>query len=79
MKVKAVLRAMTKLSRARKLGGEVFGDALGEIVLSRIAGEIGERVGICAGRGRSEEGLSLRQSGRHRPRHAGLDIGVALD
>jgi hypothetical protein len=40
--VKAVLRAMTKLSRMRESSVVVFGDALGEIVLSRIAGEIGE-------------------------------------
>jgi hypothetical protein len=40
LKVKAVLRAITK---PREIGGEVFGDAVGEIVLSRIAGEIGER------------------------------------
>ena len=43
LKVKAVLRAMTKLlADAREIGGEIFGDAVGEIILGRIAGEVGE-------------------------------------
>ena len=43
LNVKAVLRAITKLSRdARQIGRQVLGDAVGEIVLGRVAGEVGE-------------------------------------
>ena len=37
-----VARDDETVADARKLGGEVFGDAVGEVVLRRIAGEIGE-------------------------------------
>jgi hypothetical protein len=42
LKVKAVLRAMTKLLETRQFGGESLGDAVGEIVLGGIVGEVGE-------------------------------------
>ena len=51
-----MLRAITKLSLyAGELGGEILGDAIGEVVLTRVAGEIGEgsttmeRWPACAG------------------------------
>src|SRR5437588_7294772 len=40
---RGVARDDKAVADARKLGGEVLGDAVGKIVLGRIAGEIGER------------------------------------
>ena len=56
LKVMAVLRAMTEAAAdAREIGGEVFGDAVGEIIFGRVVRE------ICEGQHHDGEMQRLRR------------------
>ena len=55
-----VARDDEAVADARQVGGEVFGDAVGEIILGRIAGEVGE------GQHHDGEMRGLRRDGSRR-------------
>ena len=72
-----VARDHEAVADAREIGGEVFGDAVGEIVLARIAGEIGEgQHDDGEMRGLGGRGGVRRCMRRHRSRERRYAVGA---